>query len=368
MNRQAKLTNAGGLKAYQDTVDFLQLAYSQPLDAISTFVGNKVIVFGCADQGATLAAGWISFNGEILPFTGGLKAPYIIVEEIVTNEQYEDNQQRPFYTVRRLKFGNAVGALGGFAAADLKPISSNAADISTAFSSIEAVLKAIAFENEVILSGCTVTVAASVAITAGTAMFSGKVISVPAYSGAAPVYLKSDGNWTTALPAGSYIKFDPHTSQRYKDVLRRQNYQSGDILFSKIVSDRFDSSTGIGKWEWLGFKLSEDMRGRVPVGFWFGDSGAADVYDEEYRDYAFGGKNKHTITQAELPAYNLKTEVIGDNGYPRDSGDRGSSNQYLLSPTAANKSNRQLNVSSQGGGQSHDIRQPYRVVAILERI
>lgn len=357
MNRKADFTHAGGLYTYQDTLDFMQSGFSQPLDAIANVIGSKVIISGCVDLVGQLSAGWISFNGEILPFTGGIKAPFIIVDEMTTNEQYDDNVQRPFYTVRRLKFGNVVGSFGGFPASDLRPLSLNSPSIANALNAIESTLQAIVFESEVILSGLSVTLVPSFSISSGTVMFSGRLVNVSAYAGTYPVYLKNDGSWSAALPAGSYIKFDPHTSQRYADVLRRFTHQTGDILMSKVLTDRFDPVTGVGRWEWLGFRLSADLRGRVPVGLWFGDNGSEDVYDPEYREITnTGGQNRHTLTIDELPVLQFDYSVPVPK--PGPAGVDGTGYHW-------EEEQRQTNIL--GGGQSHSIQQPYYVIAYIER-
>lgn len=370
MNRSINFTQLGGLYVYQDTLDFLQLAYGQSLDAIAKIIGDKVILTGVVDAGATASEGWIVFNGEILPFTGGLKAQYVIVEEIVTNEQFDDTQQRPVYKVRRLKFGNVIPALGGFAYADLTRLAYNSADIKTSLSAVQTVLKSVInFENEVILSGCTVSnvVGSNMQVSIGSVLFAGNLVTSAAYTGPFPAYLKDTGTWVTVQPvSGLYIKFDPHTSQRYKDVLRRFNHDSGAILMNKVLSDRFDITTGLGKWEWLGFKLSEDFRGRSPIGLWFGDNGGPDVYDPAYRTIGnVVGEINHTIARAELPNESLSVPIIGANTSQDDVG----SGRIAMGDTGNDGGPYPtLQSEAMGDGESFDLRQPSKVLAIIERI
>lgn len=373
MNRRIDFTHLGGLQTYQDTLEYLQYAYSQPMDAVAQVIGDKVVLSGVADQGATVSDGWISYGGEILPFSGGLKSQYVIIEQIVGTEEFADTVQRPVYYTRRLKFGNALGPDGGFLFSDLSRLPFSASSIKEALANAQRVTKSIInFEPSVIIEGCAVDTGTPgiVKISAGAILFNGKLTITPAYQGGFPAYVSEAGLWSTAQPsAGLYVLFDPHTSQRYRDVLRRFQYQTGDMLMSKVLSDRFDPNTGIGRWEWKGFKLSTDMRGRAPVGYWFGNDGANNLYESAYRviGYQFG-ESRHTLTKNELPNYEMESEMIGDNGYPDGSGDRSSGgNQYLLSPDAANKHQRRLMINSGGNDVGHENRQPSRIVAIIER-
>jgi hypothetical protein len=52
-----------------------------------------------------------------------------------------------------------------------------------------------------------------------------------------PCWLKTDGTYVTSNPGGTNIKFDYETSQRYADVLRRQQYTTGGIYISVNASD-----------------------------------------------------------------------------------------------------------------------------------
>lgn len=368
MNKKIDFSQPGGLYTYQDTLDFLQTAYGQSIDAIASAVGDKVILSGVVDQGAQTSAGWIAYNGEVLPFVGGLKATYVIIENIPDSEQFDDAQQRSVYSTRRAKFGNAIGTLGGFLFSELKPFPFKSTSINAALSAVQTVLKSIVnFESAVILDGCTVSsvVGSNMQVSVGTLMFSGNLIVTPAYNGAFPAYISELGVWSTGVPgAGLYIKFDPYTSQRYKDVLRRFNHQTGDILMSKVVSDRFDPATGIGKWEWLGFKLSADLQGRVGVGYWFGNNGPTNVYDAGYRVIGYyNGENTHLLTNPEMPLH-VHTSGIRSNSQDYVDGGAAPNNIGLNSPVGSAA----INTGSAGGNVAHENRQPFLVIAYIERI
>jgi len=95
------LTQPGGLWIYQDTLDFMQNTYSPLLAAITSALGDNVIVSGCVQTASNVSAGWIILNGELLPYAGGVYAPNFTMQEVVTNEQFDDGTQKGVYHVRK---------------------------------------------------------------------------------------------------------------------------------------------------------------------------------------------------------------------------------------------------------------------------
>jgi hypothetical protein len=98
-------TQSGGLWLTQDTLSFLQNGTSNVLDAMAKLVGNKAVIDGVVVDGAgtSVSDGWISYNGQILPFVGGLKNNHIDIETIAVDEQFDDGTLKPTYTTIRLK-------------------------------------------------------------------------------------------------------------------------------------------------------------------------------------------------------------------------------------------------------------------------
>lgn len=366
MNKRIDLSQLGGLFMYQDTLDFLQGAYSGPLDAIAAVLGDKVVLSGCQDQGATTGAGWVLYNGEALPFVGGVKAPYITVEEVSGQEQFDDNTLRDVYFTRRLRYGNTAPAVGaGFSASELGTMPFNQNTVKDALSAIQSTFKSVLqLEPAIILDGCAVTPGeGTAAITAGMVLFSGKLVVTPAYNGPVPAFLTEGGTWATVTPAtGLYIQFDPYSSQRYEDVRFRYSYRSGQLLFSKVLSDRFDTNTGLGKWEWMGFKLSRDFRGRVPVGMWFGGNDDPLIYDPAYATINNPvGSKTHTLTKEELPAIQLETGLYRNS---QDYVDGGAAPNNI----GTNPNGQSIKTESLGNGQAFNIVPPGMITAIIERI
>lgn len=112
-------TNLNGFPLDQDNLAFLQNSYSKAFEAIAKLCGDKTILHGVEINGSNVSAGWISYNGELLPFIGGAAAPQVKITETVIAVIFEDNVSRPIEFVRRAEL---VLAGGDFDFAELKPL------------------------------------------------------------------------------------------------------------------------------------------------------------------------------------------------------------------------------------------------------
>lgn len=106
MNKIEQLTNLGGFPMTQYTLDFMQSSYHDSLAGLSKLVGNSVIVSGMEEVGSNVADGWISYNGELLPFVGGPKQTTWIVEELSESRLFADQVTRNVYFTKRARFGS----------------------------------------------------------------------------------------------------------------------------------------------------------------------------------------------------------------------------------------------------------------------
>jgi hypothetical protein len=117
MNKVEQLTNLGGFPMTQYTLDFMQQSYRDALGALAKLVGNAVIVAGMEETGNNVANGWISYNGELLPFTGGPKQSTWIIEEATEDRLFADQVNRTVYFTRKARF-----ASGGISYSSLQRI------------------------------------------------------------------------------------------------------------------------------------------------------------------------------------------------------------------------------------------------------
>lgn len=387
-------TKLNGFGLTQYALDFLQTGTQAEMSAIAKLLGDKVVVYGVEDQGVNVTDGFVAYNGELLPFVGGAKAPKVWVETVSDVELFGDSSLQQVYFTKRLRMGN----VGDFALGELKKLKTDGftTDDSDVLASAKAVKKLydymvsmLQFEGTIILSGCNVTNVNNVAntfdLSAGTAMIDSNIVKTAAYSGAFPAYIKPDGTIVNAAPAGSFIKFDPYTSQRYADVLKRATTPVGEIKTFKVLNDRFDVN-GNGRWEMLGFKISDDMQSRVPVGY---DRRAADpadnVWDANHTMVGnTGGENKHLLSINEMPIHSfyIAKDVDIDSGlFPNQRGDTLSSSNslnrqwtkiggggegYILDGRPGTPNVGKTN--QMGNDEAHNNMQPYRIVVFAERI
>lgn len=78
---------------------------------LASLAGNNCILSGCTESGATVSAGYVIIAGEILPFVGGTKTTYVIIDESKTNVQVYDTNYEGLYTNRSVKFGTGTGQI-----------------------------------------------------------------------------------------------------------------------------------------------------------------------------------------------------------------------------------------------------------------
>lgn len=118
MNKRIDFTHLGGYPLDQDSLKFMQDSYRGALGAIASLCGNKTILYGVEVSVGNVSAGWISYNGELLPFIGGSYAAQVVIEETVVPLIFEDNAQ---HDVEFTKYATC-GVVGDFPFSDLQPI------------------------------------------------------------------------------------------------------------------------------------------------------------------------------------------------------------------------------------------------------
>lgn len=361
MSKYMDLTKLGGLFTFQNTLNYLQSAYREPMGALAQFIGNQHVVSGCVDNGVTCSDGFITYGGEIIPFTGGALSPSIVITTTVTPKAFKDGTLKDVLYTKTASFGIGVE---GFDYADLKRIPFGLTSITSFSENIARMVKAITqFEDEVILEGCIVSdvveIGTTLAISAGFVLFNGKLLQSPSYTGTYPAYLKEDGGWVTVEPvAGLFIKFDPYTSQRYINVLDRALTPAGRIVMMETLTDRFDAGF-VGRWEMKGYSLMSTLQSRVPVGLWYDGIAVADVTDVNHNTAENqGGKKAETLTPGQLPQLtNPNHNLVNKNGV----------NTFTAGDASAGEFDNQTSVDWPGNGDAVNIQQPYTIVVYAKR-
>jgi hypothetical protein len=120
MNKRADFTNLGGFPLEQDTLDFMQQSYRTAFGAIAKMCGDKSILYGVELIAGSYTNGWISYNGELIPFIGAVAASDVVITETAAATQavFEDGTIRDVYFTKTATCGSA----GSFPMAQLVPL------------------------------------------------------------------------------------------------------------------------------------------------------------------------------------------------------------------------------------------------------
>jgi microcystin-dependent protein len=118
MNKRIDFSFLGGFPFDENTLAFMQDSYRGALGALAKLCGDKTILAGVEVNGGNVTAGWISYNGELIPFIGGAVAAQVKITETKTPATFEDNS---VHDVEYVKVAELV-AVGDFIFADLQRI------------------------------------------------------------------------------------------------------------------------------------------------------------------------------------------------------------------------------------------------------
>lgn len=108
MYKRIDFGQLGGNPIDQDNLQWMQDSYRSAFAAIAGLVGSKVIISGMAVTGPNISNGWLTYNGELLPFTGGaIGDGSIVVQEIANDPVQFQNGDSHVVEIKR------VAVLGG---------------------------------------------------------------------------------------------------------------------------------------------------------------------------------------------------------------------------------------------------------------
>lgn len=116
MNKIIDFLKLGGYPMAQEDLDWLQGSYRGAFAELAKLIGDKTIISGMVEAGGNVGNGWISLNGELLPFIGGaIGTGNCIIEETKQSLTFLDTQVNEVLITRVARFGSP----GTFNYADL---------------------------------------------------------------------------------------------------------------------------------------------------------------------------------------------------------------------------------------------------------
>ena len=118
-----------------ETLDFMQ-QMAVLTAKLAGLGGINYILNGCVETGSSVAAGVIVINGEILPFIGGTKTTYVVIEETNRSVTAESQLYADIYTSRVCRFGTGTVQIEWSTikrVPDLLTVSAGLAELAEAF-------------------------------------------------------------------------------------------------------------------------------------------------------------------------------------------------------------------------------------------
>ncbi len=82
------IVSATGFPGTNKTLRFIQDAFREPLGALAQMAGEKTIITGVVNTAGVVSNGFITYNGEIIPFKGGAFANTVTIMESFENVNY----------------------------------------------------------------------------------------------------------------------------------------------------------------------------------------------------------------------------------------------------------------------------------------
>lgn len=90
----------------EEDLDFMQQSYRGAFSALTGVIGDRVILSGCVFSGINVSNGWICYNGEILPFIGGvLGLGGCLIEDVRESLLFQDGAQQEVLITRVARLG-----------------------------------------------------------------------------------------------------------------------------------------------------------------------------------------------------------------------------------------------------------------------
>jgi hypothetical protein len=166
--------NTGGFPLTQNKMAFIQDSYNTVLGKLSYAIGNFVIITGVVnDGGGNYSDGWITYDGEIIPFIGAPISQGNRIEITETRETvtYRDTTMRDVVITRTGTFGSTGQLFSSFKRISVESVESIAnTALATANAALAAALAASSLPSGVIVNwkGSVATIPLGFALCDGT--------------------------------------------------------------------------------------------------------------------------------------------------------------------------------------------------------
>lgn len=107
--KRIDFTQLGGLHTWQETYAFMQDSYRNTFGQLAALLGNNIILNGVVLSSGTYSAGWMIVEGVICPFAGGIPGTYVVTEELINVEAFDDATTKDIFFTKRALFSNISG-------------------------------------------------------------------------------------------------------------------------------------------------------------------------------------------------------------------------------------------------------------------
>ena len=102
-------TKNGGFPMTQNALNFLQDGFREPLIAIASLLGDKVIVMGMEEGGSSVAEGWFVYNSELIKFNTCAIGTKVKITETLLSVEFEDGLTKAVYKIKTAVCDASVG-------------------------------------------------------------------------------------------------------------------------------------------------------------------------------------------------------------------------------------------------------------------
>jgi len=185
MYKYIDFTKTGGFPLTQDVMAFLQDSYDKVFGSIAQTLGQYNILTGCTFDGGSgsYGSGWITYNGEVLPFVGAPAVPNgVIVVESAHTVTYRDTSMNAVIKTRYATLGSGGIPITSFSINTLASLKNgiDGANAAAAQAAADAAAAQSAAAAATSTANNALSVAGSAGLPSGTIiLWSGSVGSIP---------------------------------------------------------------------------------------------------------------------------------------------------------------------------------------------